>query len=60
MHLNKMWFVLCIAHLNPVSHLDEGTSRVEGPGSTGVQVGAVKVVHDLHIVHTVGLKETHR
>lgn len=42
-----------------MSHLHKGTGRVEGPGSTGVQVGAVIVVHNLHIVHTVGLKDTH-
>lgn len=51
---------ICTPHLHPVSHLHEGAGRVEGPGSTGIQVGAVIVVHDLHVVHTVGLKDTHR
>lgn len=44
------------AHLHPVAHLHECTGRVEGPSSTGIQVSAVVVVHDLHVVHAVGLK----
>lgn len=52
-------FALHFPHLHPVSHLHKGTGRVEGPSSTGVQVGAVIVVHDLHIVHAVRLKDIH-
>lgn len=55
------WFCFgqSIPHLHPVSHLYKCTGGVEGPSSTGVQVGAVIVVHDLHVVHAVGLKDTH-
>lgn len=45
-----------MAHLHPVAHLHERTGRVEGPGAAGIQVGAVVVVHDLHVIHAVGLK----
>lgn len=56
----RIVFVFRVPHLHPVSHLYECTGRVEGPGSTGVQVGAVIVVHNLHVVHTVGLKHTQK
>lgn len=49
---------LFISYLHPVSHFYKGTSGVESPCSTGVQVGAIIVVHNLHIVHTVRLKHT--
>lgn len=48
--------VFLIPHLHPVPHLYEGTGRVEGPSSTGIQVCAVIVVHHPDIIHTVGLK----
>lgn len=47
---------LSLTHLHPVAHLHECTGRVEGTGSTGIQVSAVVVVHNLHVIHAVGLK----
>lgn len=49
--------VFCrFSHLHPVSDLYKCTGGVESPSSTGIQVRAVIVVHNLHIIHTVGLK----
>lgn len=47
---------LSSTHLHPVAHLHKCTGRVEGSSSTGIQVSAVVVVHNLHVIHTVGLK----
>lgn len=57
-HVASLIF-LSSTHLHPVAHLHECTGRVEGPGSTGIQVSAVVVVHNLHVIHTVGLKRKH-
>lgn len=51
--MSKCVFRLCCPHLHLVSHLNEGTRGVESSGSTGVQMGAIVVVYNLHIVHTV-------
>lgn len=47
---------VCVSHLHPVPHFYKCTGRVEGSSSTRIQVGAVVVVHNLHIVHAVRLK----
>lgn len=47
-----------VPHLHLVSHLHIGAGWMESPGSTGIQMSSVVMVHNLHIVHTVGLKDT--
>lgn len=57
--MEKWMDVFQCSHLHPVPHLHKGTSGMEGSGSTGVQVGAIIVVDNLHIVYTVRLKDRH-
>lgn len=43
------------AHFCMLASLDEGTDGVEGTRATGVQVGPVVGVQDLHKVHALSL-----
>ena len=47
-------------YLKLLSHLHEGAGGVEGPRTAGEQVGAVVVVQDLHVVHTINLGDKHK
>lgn len=53
-------FSFSIPYLHPVSHLYKGTGWMEGSSSTGIQVGAVVVMHDFDVVYTIRLKDTHK
>lgn len=43
------------AHFCMLASLDEGTDWVEGTSATGVQVGSVVGVQDLHKIHALSL-----
>lgn len=43
------------AHFCVLACLDEGTDWVEGTSATGIQVGPVVGVQDLHKVHALSL-----
>lgn len=61
LNFNEVYqLVVFVLYLHSVSHLYESTGRMEGPGSTGIQMRTVIVVHNLHIVDTVRLKQTYR
>lgn len=44
------------AHFCMLASLDEGTDWVEGTSATGIQVGPVVGVQDLHKVHALSLQ----